>query len=156
MTRDCIKLPPPFSSPRCHREHVNSVTKRAQLSEDQRQETISAKNASSTSLRLKYTIRLSKQSFSSLAIEWRLVPLAERVCSIHLWGQSSLTYAFLDCWRCTDSTVLAHVMKTLNERYNYGLELFLLSIDEGITGYRDDSLEVWVTIQAAKIWLISR
>lgn len=32
-------------------------------------------------------------------------------------------------------------MKTLNERYNYGLDLFLLSIDEGITGYRDDSLE---------------
>jgi cytoplasmic tRNA 2-thiolation protein 1 len=42
----------------------------------------------------------------------------------------------------TDSTVLAYVMKTLNERYSYGLELFLLSIDEGITGYRDDSLEV--------------
>ncbi len=33
-------------------------------------------------------------------------------------------------------------MKALNERYDYGLELFLLSIDEGITGYRDDSLEV--------------
>jgi hypothetical protein len=33
-------------------------------------------------------------------------------------------------------------MKTLNERYQYGLHLFLLSIDEGITGYRDDSLEV--------------
>lgn len=33
-------------------------------------------------------------------------------------------------------------MKTLNDRYSYGLELFLLSIDEGITGYRDDSLEV--------------
>jgi cytoplasmic tRNA 2-thiolation protein 1 len=32
-------------------------------------------------------------------------------------------------------------MKTLNERYDYGLDLFLLSIDEGITGYRDDSLE---------------
>ena len=46
-------------------------------------------------------------------------------------------------WDCkTDSTVLAYVMKTLNERYQYGLELFLLSIDEGITGYRDDSLEV--------------
>ncbi|OMJ26597.1 Cytoplasmic tRNA 2-thiolation protein 1 [Smittium culicis] len=40
-----------------------------------------------------------------------------------------------------DSTVLAHIMKTLNERYDYGLELFLLSIDEGISGYRDDSLE---------------
>lgn len=42
----------------------------------------------------------------------------------------------------TDSTVLAHVMTTLNKRYNYGLDLFLLSIDEGIVGYRDDSLEV--------------
>ncbi|KAF1931397.1 adenine nucleotide alpha hydrolases-like protein [Didymella exigua CBS 183.55] len=40
-----------------------------------------------------------------------------------------------------DSTVLASVLKTLNERYDYGLDLILLSIDEGIKGYRDDSLE---------------
>jgi cytoplasmic tRNA 2-thiolation protein 1 len=40
-----------------------------------------------------------------------------------------------------DSTVLASVLKTLNERHNYGVELILLSIDEGIKGYRDDSLE---------------
>lgn len=63
-----------------------------------------------------------------------------------------------------DSTVLAYVMKVLNQRHNYGLNLVLLSIDEGITGnlhslrgmcstskmteifhasigYRDDSLE---------------
>lgn len=40
-----------------------------------------------------------------------------------------------------DSTVLAHVLTTLNARYDYGLDLFLLSIDEGIAGYRDDSLE---------------
>lgn len=40
-----------------------------------------------------------------------------------------------------DSTVLASVLKTLNERYSYGLDLVLLSIDEGIKGYRDDSLE---------------
>jgi cytoplasmic tRNA 2-thiolation protein 1 len=40
-----------------------------------------------------------------------------------------------------DSTVLASVMKTLNERYDYQLNLLLLSIDEGIKGYRDDSLE---------------
>lgn len=33
-----------------------------------------------------------------------------------------------------DSTVLAYVMKYLNEKYKYGLELFLLSIDEGIKG----------------------
>ncbi|XP_069942059.1 cytoplasmic tRNA 2-thiolation protein 1 isoform X5 [Cherax quadricarinatus] len=40
-----------------------------------------------------------------------------------------------------DSTVLAYTMKLLNDRYNYGLKLVLLSVDEGITGYRDDSLE---------------
>lgn len=40
-----------------------------------------------------------------------------------------------------DSTVLAYVLKLLNQKYNYGLKLLLLSIDEGITGYRDDSLE---------------
>ncbi|MCJ1376557.1 nucleotidyltransferase [Loxospora ochrophaea] len=40
-----------------------------------------------------------------------------------------------------DSTVLASILKTLNHRYNYGLDLVLLSIDEGIKGYRDDSLE---------------
>jgi cytoplasmic tRNA 2-thiolation protein 1 len=40
-----------------------------------------------------------------------------------------------------DSTVLAYLMKLLNDRHDYGLDLFLLSIDEGITGYRDDSLK---------------
>ncbi|AQZ12606.1 NCS6 (YGL211W) [Zygosaccharomyces parabailii] len=39
-----------------------------------------------------------------------------------------------------DSTVLAYVLKLLNERYDYGIEIVLLSIDEGIVGYRDDSL----------------
>lgn len=39
-----------------------------------------------------------------------------------------------------DSTVLAYVLKLLNSRHDYGLELVLLSIDEGIKGYRDDSL----------------
>lgn len=39
-----------------------------------------------------------------------------------------------------DSTVLAYILKLLNERYNYGVEIVLLSIDEGIVGYRDDSL----------------
>ncbi|KAH9608365.1 hypothetical protein KSS87_019206 [Heliosperma pusillum] len=40
-----------------------------------------------------------------------------------------------------DSTVLAYVLSKLNQRHNYDLDLFLLSVDEGITGYRDDSLE---------------
>lgn len=40
-----------------------------------------------------------------------------------------------------DSTVLAYIMKLLNDRHNYGLRLVLVSIDEGITGYRDDSLK---------------
>lgn len=47
-----------------------------------------------------------------------------------------------------DSTVLAYIMKLLNERHNYGLKLVLLSIDEGITGYRDDSLK---TVERNKI-----
>lgn len=41
----------------------------------------------------------------------------------------------------SDSTVLAYILKLLNERHDYGFNLILLSIDEGITGYRDDSLE---------------
>jgi cytoplasmic tRNA 2-thiolation protein 1 len=32
-------------------------------------------------------------------------------------------------------------MTTLNQRYDYGLQLELLSVDEGIKGYRDDSLD---------------
>ncbi len=40
-----------------------------------------------------------------------------------------------------DSTVLAHILTLLNQRHDYGLDLLLLSVDEGITGYRDDSLE---------------
>jgi cytoplasmic tRNA 2-thiolation protein 1 len=40
-----------------------------------------------------------------------------------------------------DSTVLIHVLDTLNRRHDLGLDLVLLSIDEGIRGYRDDSLE---------------
>ncbi|XP_008479277.1 cytoplasmic tRNA 2-thiolation protein 1-like [Diaphorina citri] len=31
-----------------------------------------------------------------------------------------------------DSTVLAHVLKVLNEKYQYGLDLVLLSIDEDL------------------------
>nr|CAH8825849.1 unnamed protein product [Trichobilharzia regenti] len=47
-----------------------------------------------------------------------------------------------------DSTVLAHVLNLLNKRYDYGAELLLLSIDEGISGYRDDSLR---TVQRNQI-----
>lgn len=40
-----------------------------------------------------------------------------------------------------DSTVLASILKTLNKRHGWNLDLVLLSIDEGIQGYRDHSLE---------------
>ena len=50
-----------------------------------------------------------------------------------------------------DSTVLAYVMKALNDRYDYGLDLYLLSIDEGITGYRDDSLEVCIFTKTSHV-----
>ena len=67
----------------------------------------------------------------------------------HLVGKVrvKVTAAVIVLWTLeSDSTVLAHIMKLLNDRYNYGLNLFLLSIDEGITGYRDDSLEVFAII----------
>lgn len=41
-----------------------------------------------------------------------------------------------------DSTVLAHILTTLNSRHRYGVEVCLLCIDEGIEGYRDKSIEV--------------
>ncbi|CAH8480292.1 unnamed protein product [Schistosoma intercalatum] len=47
-----------------------------------------------------------------------------------------------------DSTVLAYILNLLNKRYDYGAELLLLSIDEGISGYRDDSL---MTVQRNQI-----
>ncbi|KAG5464461.1 hypothetical protein LSCM1_00649 [Leishmania martiniquensis] len=40
-----------------------------------------------------------------------------------------------------DSTVLLHLLDTLNKRHKYGIRIELVSIDEGIVGYRDDSLE---------------
>ena len=40
-----------------------------------------------------------------------------------------------------DSTVLASVLKILNERHGWNLDLVLLSVDEGIQGYRDHSLD---------------
>lgn len=43
-----------------------------------------------------------------------------------------------------DSTVLAQVLKTLNERYNYELKLVLLSIDEGITGKNYTMVFFWI------------
>lgn len=39
-------------------------------------------------------------------------------------------------------------MNLLNKRHNYKLDLVLLSIDEGITGYRDDSLEVYFYLKS--------
>ena len=40
-----------------------------------------------------------------------------------------------------DSTVLMHVLHTLNQRYNLGFRIELVCIDEGIQGYRDNALE---------------
>lgn len=58
---------------------------------------------------------------------------------------SLLIFSYVNLWYFVffvDSTVLAYILKLLNERHDYGIELILLSVDEGITGYRDDSLEV--------------
>lgn len=57
------------------------------------------------------------------------------------WNSSCLFIVICGTIFFVDSTVLAYVLSELNRRHNYGLDLFLLSVDEGITGYRDDSLE---------------
>lgn len=54
---------------------------------------------------------------------------------------SQFTKMFFVMTFFSDSTVLAYVLSKLNHVHNYGVEFFLLSIDEGISGYRDDSLE---------------
>ncbi|KAG5440007.1 hypothetical protein PCK2_000699 [Pneumocystis canis] len=46
-----------------------------------------------------------------------------------------------------DSTVLAYIMRTLNDKYDYGLDLYMIAIDEGISGYRDNALEIVKRIQ---------
>ena len=40
-----------------------------------------------------------------------------------------------------DSTVLIHLLHILNQKYDYGVNFHMLAVDEGIKGYRDDSLE---------------
>lgn len=40
-----------------------------------------------------------------------------------------------------DSTVLLHVLHTLNERHGLQLDLQMVAVDEGIAGYRDHSLK---------------
>jgi len=41
-----------------------------------------------------------------------------------------------------DSTMLAYILSRLNCRHNYGLDPFLLYVDECTIGYRDDSLRL--------------
>lgn len=40
-----------------------------------------------------------------------------------------------------DSTVLIYVLNKLNKKYNYGIKLLMICVDEGIAGYRDRSIE---------------
>lgn len=42
---------------------------------------------------------------------------------------------------CVPTHRLPIALFHLFTQYSYGLDLFLLSIDEGIAGYRDDSLD---------------
>ena len=78
------------------------------------------------------------QNYSNVEIVWPSAPPEGKVAMYRRLQFHSLGLIL----PFADSTVLAYVMKILNDRYNYGLDLYLLSIDEGITGYRDDSLEV--------------
>jgi hypothetical protein len=83
-------------------------------------------------LQLDFSSALNREEFCSLSSSF-----TSGACGTLKYWCGGLGWG----WVATDSTVLAHVLTELNRRHNYGLDLFLLSIDEGITGYRDDSLE---------------
>ncbi|KAF6146625.1 hypothetical protein GIB67_008911 [Kingdonia uniflora] len=68
---------------------------------------------------------------SMLICPWRIALATTRIVAISGYSSSG----------GKDLTVPAFMLSELNRWHNYGFYLFLLSIDEGITGYRDDSLE---------------
>jgi cytoplasmic tRNA 2-thiolation protein 1 len=49
-----------------------------------------------------------------------------------------------------DSTVVVHVLNKLNKKHKYGVELYMLAVDEGIKGYRDFSLDSVTKSQQAE------
>ena len=88
----------------------------------------------SVSIRFAFSHRVQRKVIYALVLHTACFFLFK----MHDLPASSNNY-FYFCY--ADSTVLAYVLSELNRRHNYGLDLFLLSVDEGITGYRDDSLE---------------
>lgn len=86
-------------------------------------------------IRPKNSQKICKQCFLSVFED----EIHETILSNHLFSRGERVAIGASGGK--DSTVLASVLKTLNERHDYGLDLVLLSIDEGIKGYRDDSLE---------------
>ena len=81
-------------------------------------------------------------SWSIFCLFWHADYTIASCCpSSQLYKISYLFLFSLPLYMFADSTVLAYVLSELNRRHNYGLDLFLLSVDDGITGYRDDSLE---------------
>jgi cytoplasmic tRNA 2-thiolation protein 1 len=83
---------------------------------------------------MKFIIQLLLKIYFGVERKLQLLLLEEKVWIFRRLVVSHFSHS--------DSTVLAELLTTLNMRHDYGLELFLLSVDEGISGYRDDSLEV--------------
>jgi len=81
-------------------------------------------------------------SFSSFSLSLSLsLSLSSLFLSSHLrFPLSFFSLSTLPKPGGKDSTALAHILTLLNKRHDYGLDIFLLSVDEGISGYRDDSL----------------
>ncbi|GMN58966.1 hypothetical protein TIFTF001_028067 [Ficus carica] len=84
-----------------------------------------------------------EEEIHQVIVENQLFSPGERIAIGASGGKGEHGLLSINLYFCSveDSTVLAYVLSTLNRRHHYGLDLFLLSVDEGITGYRDDSLE---------------
>jgi cytoplasmic tRNA 2-thiolation protein 1 len=90
-------------------------------------------------------LRSFEEEVHQTILETKLFSPGE-VVAIGVSGGKGIALLFGSCsiapsLHFSDSTCLLHVLYELNKRYNYGIDLRLLAIDEGIAGYRDFSLK---------------
>ncbi|KAF1742783.1 hypothetical protein MXB_4954 [Myxobolus squamalis] len=83
-----------------------------------------------------------EQEINDLVISKKLFERGETI-AIGVSGGKGSFYTLL----YEDSSVVSYVLNELNNRYDYGWNLVLVAIDEGIKGYRDDSLKAVVVTQ---------
>lgn len=117
------RLPSAFASQPCL-SFVADVIKIGQYLRDQKLLSRFVGSASSRFSKMKFTKQSLLPSYLSMVRKWQLRHQVIIFCEFI----SSMSIVLILGGK--DSTVLAHVLKILNDKYKYGLDLFLLSVDE--------------------------